>query len=1226
MATVGSVGVEVVPDARDFWRRFQEQTSAGAARAGVASRREFDRGFAAGPGPEIRVRADTSQARAQIAALNSEGSRSSGGLLKALLPLAPALIPLAGAATAAGAEFLALGAAGVLAVTGIKKEMASGSVTGAAYSGLIGQLKNDLGGLQSIASAGVLTGFQQSAGKLRAELPQLNAVIAQQSVLLGSTVSHITGGLVGGFQTFTPLLNQVGESVNRVAARFEAFATGPGGAKFAAVLSTDYAKVAPVIDELVTLIGHLAQAGHGVGLGLVSELGLLARTLDSFPTPVLTAIIDGFLVFRTAAAVNGVVSSIAASFAALGARAQTSALVQTAASLQVEAAAAAEAAGVSAARAAEAEAVAATAASMAASLAGTGSIFEAEAAVVAAASAEEAAAFRARAVAAAASAEVVAASSAEAAAAARAAGASAAAGGVGFAAALGPIGLIAGGLLLLPSLFGGTSDSAAAATASVQSYTSALSASTGVINDSVRAGVAKSLGDAKALEAARKLNISQASVVLAVTSGGKAYSDLQNKLKGLTTGGTQLASLQSETVKLFGASTKTAGASAQTLSDALKQQRDNFVVAAAAARDLVAAQIGLGDASQQTAKELSNGSTAVQGLIAALESFNKSADTAADRGKLIGDLLRSANGDALGFAGSINAAAVANQRFVTDLANAKKGLINLKTGALDYHNAAAAPLISDLQAIQDANVKAAAAVYQHELSTKGAAQASKDAYQTYSTNTRGQLIDEAQKLGYTSTQAKGLADQFFTIRNSGDLKKQIALIGADKTAQALTSIAKSLERLVNTLFSIRIDADTSLVQNKIRDLTNGTIRTTNGHGRITGVKAVGGLQALAGGGEIYGGGTSTSDSVLLRGSKGEFMVNAKQYSRNRGLVQAINAGLPGFAGGGEIGGFSGVNYSSGAGKYGIGTKGNSRSDSTSGSHQTTVAKIKIDYIVEGKHYASLHAAQNAALSAFRGDVKLGLKINGKDLEAFRKSLKGTATQAHDTFLTMYRDARTLGISNRFSKGLLAENAVLDKTISARNLAAARLKTVQDKFTALSANVRSAITGSFNIASAGTGFDGSQRVTGLNILAQSKQQENKVKRFVRDIKLLKGKISGTYLLQLANQGPDALPQAEALLTLPKSQIAALNTSRASIAAQGSSLGKTVGDYFYGGDISKYGGQVKKDNAVIDRLGNRIGGQLERAVDKLAHRPVVIQANGREIARVVNEANKQSARRK
>lgn len=74
------------------------------------------------------------------------------------------------------------------------------------------------------------------------------------------------------------------------------------------------------------------------------------------------------------------------------------------------------------------------------------------------------------------------------------------------------------------------------------------------------------------------------------------------------------------------------------------------------------------------------------------------------------------------------------------------------------------------------------------------------------------------------------------------------------------------------------------------------------------------LPAKAAGGMIYGPGDGTSDDVLMWGSSGEFVVNARATARHRGLLEQINAGaLPAYAGGGMIPGPSG-----GSGDWGAG--------------------------------------------------------------------------------------------------------------------------------------------------------------------------------------------------------------------------------------------------------------------------------------------------------------------
>lgn len=64
------------------------------------------------------------------------------------------------------------------------------------------------------------------------------------------------------------------------------------------------------------------------------------------------------------------------------------------------------------------------------------------------------------------------------------------------------------------------------------------------------------------------------------------------------------------------------------------------------------------------------------------------------------------------------------------------------------------------------------------------------------------------------------------------------------------------------------------------------------------------IPALASGGQIYGPGGGADDKVLMWGSSGEFMMNAKATARHRHQLEAMNAGnwLPGFAQGGSIDG------------------------------------------------------------------------------------------------------------------------------------------------------------------------------------------------------------------------------------------------------------------------------------------------------------------------------------
>ncbi|WP_102226924.1 phage tail length tape measure family protein [Acidimangrovimonas sediminis] len=88
---------------------------------------------------------------------------------------------------------------------------------------------------------------------------------------------------------------------------------------------------------------------------------------------------------------------------------------------------------------------------------------------------------------------------------------------------------------------------------------------------------------------------------------------------------------------------------------------------------------------------------------------------------------------------------------------------------------------------------------------------------------------------------------------------------------------------------------------------------------MSGILGAFGIQAHASGGPIVtpgrgyvtGPGSGTSDDVLMWGSAGEFMMNARATAQYRPMLEAMNAGVPAFAEGGMIGGGS----SGGAGGF-----------------------------------------------------------------------------------------------------------------------------------------------------------------------------------------------------------------------------------------------------------------------------------------------------------------------
>jgi hypothetical protein len=228
------------------------------------------------------------EADRKIEHLSGTAKKSMSGLVVAAAALAPALIPIAAGAAAAGASFVALGAVGLLAFAGIKKEMAAGTPTGKQFTATIGTLKGNLAELEQTAARGVLTGFQSSVKSLQPLMPLVNRDTAELSSKLGDIVSHVMPGLVALFHTANPLFLGFADDLDKGAQGFERWATSSDGAKkFVAYAQQQLPKVEDFILSLATTVGHLAQGFAPFGGFILTDLTAFSKLVNAIPVPVL---------------------------------------------------------------------------------------------------------------------------------------------------------------------------------------------------------------------------------------------------------------------------------------------------------------------------------------------------------------------------------------------------------------------------------------------------------------------------------------------------------------------------------------------------------------------------------------------------------------------------------------------------------------------------------------------------------------------------------------------------------------------------------------------------------------------------------------------------------------------------------------------------------------------------------------------------------------------------
>lgn len=1131
--------------------------------------------------PDVDV--DTAEAEAKLAALRAEIEKtrleeeklgdtghataqkqeSDFSLMRvAIEQLGPPLVPIGGAVIALGAELGNLGAAGLLAFKGISAEMKAGTPLGVQYGGMLGALKSNLADLEATSAKGVTPGLTAGFQKLTVLMPAVNQDMAQASATLGSIVDHLVGGLAGGFGNFAPLLQQAGSYVDHLAASFESWATGPGGASFAHTLATDLQHVIPFLSQIGQLAEHVVGALNGLGLGMLDNLTRLTSILNHMSPGEIQALATAYIAYRTAVAVTGPIQAAAAAWARL---------------TGAEVAAGAAGAGAGGAGAAGGllgagllGKIALPALATEAGLLGGGTI----AAHLGSAQSTNP-----------------------------------------WSRAVGQVGLgmqdlgkfnIGGAL---SNWFGSASNKnnrAAQNTIDYQNAWKALSPSSSsylgadyghiyqnytgggshlseqvsqnglgnTVQDNENAAYARYLATANAPTRANQSQLYKATDGSTDMAGvSQSYTQANTALqaaittqqKWLNQGGKVIGTYSGMKIgaNTYGAAlaaTNGDHAQARALVDAeVDSYQHNLVVLKTNAAqqallntEVSAASTKYGITTQQvtqyasilgiTGRQLATGkvsanlftleigqmntmfkdSTGVLGSeIAALQAFSQAGDTVASRAALIGQTLVNSQGNNLSYANSMVAAATANQQMVTDLVNVKKGVIDLKTGTIDYHNAAAAPLLGDLSNMQQAAMGAAQATYELQYQTKGGAQAAQDAYHQYVSQTRGALIDEAEKAGDTADQAKRLADQYFGLGNAKDIKKQISLIGSDQMEGTLKNILKDLDRMSQG-YTVRLD-DSAILRANVAAANLQRNLNPSGGTKYS--------QTRAGGGWIYGHGTESSDSNPAMLSKGEFVVRASQAKKYPQLLSAINSGAAGYANGRNP--YDGVNY---GGTAGTGT----------GSSSQPTAKN---------------------LTSLLDTINRQLGLMGKLAHASASRIQ----TVEQNILTAAKTARQYGlIPSSLIKQFRADNKDLNDAITVRDRLQAKLTFDNQHLDAVRASmkqerttVQSAVTGGFDIGTSGNGY-------AVGIKSSLDQQVKDAIKFEKNIALArKMGLDPRLIRQLEEEGPEtAGANLQALIDGGKKYISEINQKENELAKIGRRLGQGAAQSKYGTEEAKW----------------------------------------------------------
>lgn len=300
-----------------------ETAAAKAAAAEDALTTARDRGAVSSAREAAAVDADR-QKKDQANTTNNNTISRMGLIAAGIGAAIPIAGELAGATVALAGGLAGMGAAGVLAVLGIKDAMAAGTDAGNQYNAGMHVLLDDLHQLEATATAGVLDGFTRSVDTVNAAMPELNNEIRVFSGELGTAGSIVTDGVVTALRVMNPLFVQAGAYVDELAAGFTRWTQDGGLQRFTQEAITALPQVTNAIGSLLNGAMALIQAFAPLGpvlLGAINMVGQLASVLGMLGPalpPIVAAAAAGFLMFSRWGALSPILEDVAWKVGAVG--------------------------------------------------------------------------------------------------------------------------------------------------------------------------------------------------------------------------------------------------------------------------------------------------------------------------------------------------------------------------------------------------------------------------------------------------------------------------------------------------------------------------------------------------------------------------------------------------------------------------------------------------------------------------------------------------------------------------------------------------------------------------------------------------------------------------------------------------------------------------------------------------------------------------------------------
>lgn len=237
---------------------------------------------------EVEAEADTMGRKIKQA--GDDGKRSISPLAAAIGILGPAIAPVGAAAVGLAAGFGAMGAAGVLAVLGIKREMEEGSSIGTQYAAALQDADHVLRSLTTTGANAFFGSLTQGVAVLQNHLLGVTPLISEMAGYLGQAAVPLVDAALSAFEAFRPVIREVAAYVVDFAERMNAGVHGDGFTHFIDYVAGTIPQVISTLESLVTAVGHIVSAASPLGGVVLTALEGIANAINAIDPSILQVV------------------------------------------------------------------------------------------------------------------------------------------------------------------------------------------------------------------------------------------------------------------------------------------------------------------------------------------------------------------------------------------------------------------------------------------------------------------------------------------------------------------------------------------------------------------------------------------------------------------------------------------------------------------------------------------------------------------------------------------------------------------------------------------------------------------------------------------------------------------------------------------------------------------------------------------------------------------------